>query len=381
MQYRKFGRLDWEVSALGFGLARLPSGGKDPDDIDIEASASMLRYAIDQGVNYVDAGWPSTIKSRESLSYVLREALADGYRAKIKIAATIPSAEIKSLADFDRHLEDLLKRLCADSIDFLVLGGLNRYTWPGLQDSGVLRRAEAAMASCKISHIGFFFHDQYQFLREILKAYDNWTLARFQCSLMDVDHHPGVSGLQLAADNGVGVVVSSPLLGGRLVRNIPDSAAAIWAEAKPQRSPAEWGLRWVWNHPEVATVVGDMTTLDQVKENFALADSALADSFTVLEELVINHVRDAYQALKPISCTACRGCMPCHQGIDAPRVFEIYNDAAMYGDTETAKALYHEEKHDLAACDECGTCANACGRHIPIPDWLKKAQAVLEEDR
>jgi predicted aldo/keto reductase-like oxidoreductase len=122
-----------------------------------------------------------------------------------------------------------------------------------------------------------------------------------------------------------------------------------------------------------------MSTLDQAKENAALADVALADSFTVPEELVINRVRDAYRALKPIPCTACRGCMPCHLDIDVPRIFEIFNDAAMYGDTATARAVYRLEKHNLADCNECGSCVNACGKKIPITDWLKKARQCYEQ--
>jgi predicted aldo/keto reductase-like oxidoreductase len=210
-------------------------------------------------------------------------------------------------------------------------------------------------------------------------AYDNWILAQFHYSFMDVDHHPGVSGLQLAAAKGLGVVVSKPLLGGRLIKNIPDSVAKIWSDAEPHRSPAEWALRWVWNHPEVSTAVCDMSTLKQVKENTALAGVTLADSFSVPEELVISRVRDAYRALKPIPCTACRGCMPCPQDIDVPRIFEIYNDAVMYGDTATARAIYRLEKHHLDDCTDCASCVNACGKKIPITDWLKKARSLLAE--
>jgi predicted aldo/keto reductase-like oxidoreductase len=372
MQYRKFGRLDWQVSALGFGLERLP-----PDEVK---TVKMLRLAIDSGINYLDIGWPFAQKNHERVSRALYEALSKGYREKIRIAATIPSIKIQTASDFDRHLEDLLQWLRADSLDFLLLGGLNRFTWPPLQEMNLLSHAEAAMVSKKIDYIGFFFHDQYQFLRDILEAYDNWSLAGFQYSFMDVDHHPGVSGLQLAASRGLGAVASGALLGGRLTKKIPDSVAAIWSGAKPRRTPAAWALRWVWNHPEVSTVVSDMSTLEQVKENAALADVAPADSFTVPEELVISRVRDAYRALKPIPCTACRGCMPCPQNIDVPRIFEIFNDAAMYGDIETAKSIYRLEKHCLEDCNECGACVSACGKQIPITDWLEKARAILTEN-
>lgn len=366
MKYRKFGKLDWQVSALGFGLECLPA--------DADESLKMLRYAIDSGVNFIDAGSPLALKTRPLF---LPIALDNAHRQKVKIAAAVPSVGINSSADFLRLLEDLLKTLDLGTLDFLVLGGLNRYTWHKLDELKIIKQVETALADKKIDHVGFFFHDQYQFLREIIAAYDNWTFCRFQYSFMDIDHHPGVSGLTYAASNGLAVVISKPLLGGRLTRSIPEKVAAVWNAAEPKRSPAEWALRWVWNHPEPSTVVVDMSTLEQVRENIALADSVQPETLTVPEELVVSRVRDAYRSLKPLPCTACRGCMPCPLGVDAPRIFEIYNDAVMYNDAVTGRDIYRLERHNIDDCNDCGTCAGKCGLGFPIPQWLKKARELL----
>jgi predicted aldo/keto reductase-like oxidoreductase len=64
--------------------------------------------------------------------------------------------------------------------------------------------------------------------------------------------------------------------------------------------------------------------------------------------------------------------MPCPRGIDVPRIFELYNDAVMYDDIETARSIYHEEGHDIGSCNGCGLCEETCGRNIAITDWLKK---------
>jgi predicted aldo/keto reductase-like oxidoreductase len=380
VKYRRFGRLDWEVSALGFGVAHLPLINNDPANIDEVESFKILRYAIDHGVNYLDIGSPFVMKNNRSLSRPLREALQDGYRQKIKIAASLPSVLINPSYDFEHYLNELLKWLQTDMVDFFLLGGLNRDTWPRVQGLDILRRAEEAVTDKRIGKIGFFFHDQFQFLRDIVEAYDNWALCEFQYSYMDVDHHPGVGGLKYAAEKGLGVVVSSPLLGGRLTREPPEPVAGIWGGAKPKRTLADWGLRWVWNHPEVSTIVCDMSTMEQVKANIALADSIEPERMTVSEELLINQVRDAYRNLRPISCTACRICMPCPQDIDVPRIFELYNDAIMYGDTGTARSIYRLERHHFDNCNECGTCENACGRKLPLLDWLRKARQLLVED-
>ena len=55
MQYRKFGKLDWEVSALGFGAMRLPVVNKNHSNVDEPEVIRMMRYAFDHSVNYVDS--------------------------------------------------------------------------------------------------------------------------------------------------------------------------------------------------------------------------------------------------------------------------------------------------------------------------------------
>jgi len=355
---------------------RLPLIDKAPANINEAESVKMIRYAIDHGVNYLDLGYPYNMRQHERLTRLISQALKDGYRQKIKLAASLPSLFINSSLDFDRYLNEQLRWLQTDRIDFYLLGGLDRETWPRLQRLDVLRWAEGAMADERIDKLGFSFHDHFQVLREIMDAYDNWALCQFQYSYMDVDHQPGVGGLKYAAEKGLAVVITEPLRGGRLTKEPLKSVARVWASAPQKRTLAEWGLRWVWNHPEVSTVVSGMSTMEQVVENVALADSAEPDSFSIQEEVLISQVREAYRKLRLIPCTFCRACMPCPQGIDVPRLFELYNDAIMYGDIETARSIYDMEQHDIDNCNECGVCVDACGKEIAIVDWLKKLSEI-----
>jgi hypothetical protein len=59
MLYRKFGKTNERVSILGFGCIRLPllSGG-DSSKIDEELATKLVRFAIDEGVNYIDTAYP-----------------------------------------------------------------------------------------------------------------------------------------------------------------------------------------------------------------------------------------------------------------------------------------------------------------------------------
>ena len=59
MQYRPFGKTGEQVSVLGYGCMRLPSldipfGGEKIDEAE---AIRLIRYAIDQGINYVDTAF------------------------------------------------------------------------------------------------------------------------------------------------------------------------------------------------------------------------------------------------------------------------------------------------------------------------------------
>ncbi|MCK4287129.1 MAG: aldo/keto reductase, partial [Candidatus Lokiarchaeota archaeon] len=80
MKYRKMGSLEWEVSALGFGAMRLPMNQQMR--VDEEEAIKMIRYAIDNGVNYVDTAYPYHNGESE---VVVGKALKDGYREKVHL--------------------------------------------------------------------------------------------------------------------------------------------------------------------------------------------------------------------------------------------------------------------------------------------------------
>jgi len=364
--------LEWQASVLGFGTRCLPD--------DETKATRMLRYAIDHGVNYLNLPYLYNASQREDLGRFIGRALQGGYREKIKIAAGLPAALMNFRLDFERYLNTQLQLLQIDRLDLFLIAGLDRQTWPKLPLSEVLRAAETAMANGRLGYVGFAFHDDFQTLRTIIEAYDNWTLCQFQYSFMDIDHHPGVGGVKYAAEKGLAVVIAEPLKRGRLACKLPRGVTEIWT-GMSEYSPAARALRWVWNQPEIATVVSDMNSLEQVKENIVLADKAAADTLTVPEELLINKVRDAYLKLKSIPCTACRGCMPCPLGIDVPRIFELYNDAIIYNNLEIPRSIYLDEGHRIEDCNECGLCMKACGRRISITDWLQKARGLLTGDK
>lgn len=410
MRYRKFGALDWEVSVLGLSLGGLPldapaeeaglgreSGTARAAEAAEAASAPeadpvrlvrLIRHALDHGVNYLDLGHPYDLAHQRRVAEVAGRALRGGYREKAKIAVTIPvpagvaTGGATCAGDFDHHLDTQLEWLGTDYADFCVFDRIDRQTWPMVKERGLLQAAERALADGRVGSLGFALHDQHRVLRQVMSEYDRWTFAQFRYSYMDVAHDPGSVGLVYAAGEGLAVVVTEPLKRGRLAKQPPAEVQEAWPSASEGRSLVEWALGFVWNQPAVATAVTAVDTMEQLVENVALADQAAAGDLTVRDELAINRVRDAYQALKPIDCSYCRPCMPCPDGIDIPRVFEIFNDAIMYDDVKTASAIYRAEGHRADLCTGCGACETRCTRRTPLPiiEWLAAAAGLLGSD-
>jgi predicted aldo/keto reductase-like oxidoreductase len=376
MQYRTFGRLDWKPSALGFGAMRLPTIDGEPGRIDESEAARMIRFAIDQGVNYVDTAYPYHQGTSEPF---LGQALLDGYRERIRLATKLPSWKIEGEGDFDRYLDEQLERLRTEHIDFYLLHGLNAGSWAKIRDFGVLRWAEGALADGRVGHLGFSFHDKYEVFKEIVDASDSWTFCQIQYNLMDVEYQAGTRGLNYAASRGLAVVVMEPLRGGLLARNVPPAVQEMWDSAPRKRSPADWALQWVWNHPEVSVVLSGMSSMEQVKQNVASAGESGPGTLRDEELELVARVREKYRELGRIPCTDCQYCLPCPNGVNIPRVFEIYNDAKIYGDEQSARISYAwlEEEQRADLCLECHECLEKCPQQIEIPDWLSKAHELL----
>jgi predicted aldo/keto reductase-like oxidoreductase len=376
MNYRKFGKLDWKASALGFGTMRLPVINGDQSKVDESEVTRMLRYAIDHGVNYIDSAWGY---HRGYSEVAIEKALRDGYREKVKIATKLPVPDVNTYEDFDRFLNESLERLKTDKIDFYLLHHLNKTRWPKVRDLGILKWADGALADGRIGYFGFSFHDSFDVLQEIINAYDKWTVCQIQYNYMDEELQAGTRGLEFAHKKGLAVVIMEPIRGGRLARP-PEKVAKMWANAPVQRTPPEWALRWVWNHPEVTLALSGMSNMQQVIENVSYAENSQPHNLTADELTLIGRVRDAYLS-QGVSCTACRYCMPCPNGVDIPRTFSFYNDAMIYGDTARPRRDYSRSNPAERAdnCIKCEQCVEKCPQKLAIPELLEKAHAFLME--
>jgi hypothetical protein len=379
MLYRTVPKTGDNLSILGFGCMRLPSTGTG--GVDEERAIRQIRHAIDSGVNYFDT---APIYHLGKSEQVLGKALAGGYREKVRIATKLPHWEVFEREDMDRILNGQLKMLQTDHIDYYLLHSLAGSSFRIMRDLGVLGFLDAAKKDGRIRNAGFSFHGNVEDFKEIVDAYD-WQFCQIQYNYLDEQNQAGTEGLRYAAAKGLAVMIMEPLRGGNLAGRLPDSIRKIWDEAPVNRSPAEWGLRWVWDHPEVTVVLSGMNDEAHIEENLKVAGEALPGSLTPEERMLIDRVRDEYRRLMKVGCTGCGYCMPCPSGVDIPGCFAAYNAHALFPHDPAGKFQYmgHHgglmgEKSYAGLCRQCGKCAKACPQHLPIPALMKDVSREME---
>ncbi len=367
MLYRHMNKADRKLSILGFGCMRLP---QTPDlHIDEPKATEMIWYAIDRGVNYLDTAY--VYHNGESEPFLGR-ALSGDYRGKVNLATKLPVWMVEKRDDMDRILNDQLTRLQTDHIDFYLLHGLKSSTWNRALDLNVTEFLDGALSDGRISHAGFSFHDEFGIFKEIVDAYD-WTLCQIQYNFMGEEIQAGTEGLTYAAGKGLGIVIMEPLRGGLLTRESTEIKKA-WASSGVSRTPAEWGLRWLWNKPEITVVLSGMSTMTQVKENLKYAQDGTPGALTAPELAAYDSVKAVYRERMKVPCTQCRYCQPCPGGIKIPECFAAYNDAFIYEDATSAKDSYNADMENggsASECQDCGVCESLCPQQIPIRAYLK----------
>lgn len=375
MLYRTMPRTGDSVSILGFGCMRFPLDAEGK--IDEPRSTEMLHSAIDRGVNYIDTAWPYHGGESEP---VVGRALEGGYREKVFLATKLPTWMVETSSDMDRLLDEQLKKLRTDHIDYYLLHSLNADRWGIMKRNGYEKFLERALADGRILRAGFSFHDQLPLFKEIVDDWP-WHFCQIQYNFLDTNYQAGTEGLKYAAERNIGMVIMEPLRGGNLAQNVPDAMMRIWSESPKKLSPAGWALRWIWDHPEVGVVLSGMTTESDLDDNLSAAEEGAPNSLTPAEREMISRVTTEYRTRMKVGCTACQYCMPCPAGVNIPECFNRYNIAFMFDDVERAKATYPvflKPGARASACVQCGACEEKCPQNLPIREHLASVTELLE---
>jgi len=322
MKYRKLGKTGFKVSEISLGTWQV--GGRWGSPFDPVLAESILREAIDGGVNFIDtADVYSDGESEKAIGKILKQSGKKIYVAT-KCGRKIQPHNNKGYtpAALRGYVEDSLKRLDIECIDLIQLHcpPTEVYYRPE-----IFGEFEKLKQEGKILNLGVSIEK----VEEGLKAmeFENVTTIQLIYNIFRQRPHEKLFGM--AKEKNVGIIVRVPLASGLLSGKFsPETRFApgdhrffnrsgmmfdkgetfsgvkyeqgLQAVAKlikifPENtSLTNVALRWILMHKEVSCVIPGSSSPEQVKTNLQ------AESFRPLSENQMEEIRKLYEAeIKP----------------------------------------------------------------------------------
>ena len=377
MKYRKLGRIDKKVSALGFGCMRLPAIKPGEPTILREETIPLIRKGIDSGINYIDTAFPYHGKESE---IVVGLALKDGYREKVMLATKCPVGlpDFTKPSHYDNYLNMQLKKLDVDYLDFYLFHGINEKAFKEkVLGLNLIDRAQAAQRKGKIKYIGFSFHDKPEVLKEIIDT-DVFDLMLVQYNIIDQVNDEMIN---YAGKKGLAVAIMGTVGGGRLAGSPPDSMIE-WS-SQGRSNFVDLAFKFVLKNPNVSVALSGMGSEKMLQDNLELTNRDNYDLYVDDEESRIEKIAKKFKELSDNVCTGCGYCMPCPNEVNIKLIFNFLIRYQIYG-VEEAKQHYNQigkvrwaPGKNAEACVQCEECLEKCPQNIPIIEQLKEAHQLL----
>lgn len=369
MIYKQF--QDLQLSALGLGCMRLPVIDGDDSRVDEKLTAKMVDYAIEHGVNYFDTAYGYHNGNSE---VALGKALATHPRDSFYLADKFPGYDLANMDKVEGIFEEQLRRCGVDHFDFYLFHNVyERNVDPYLdeQSYGILPYLLKQKEAGRIRHLGFSVHGSFDVMKKFLDAYGkHMEFCQVQLNYIDWHFQDAKAKVDYLDKLGIPVWVMEPLRGGKLAA-LSEASTAKLAEMRPEETACGWAFRFLQSVPGVTMTLSGMSNMEQLEQNIATYQTDQPLTSEEFDALVA--LGDSMTSADVLPCTACRYCTShCPQGLDIPRLLELYNEHVFTGGgfiAPMAVGAMPEDKRP-GACIGCGACAAVCPQQIDIPAAL-----------
>ena len=313
MVYRKLGNSGLIVSAVALGTMQF--GGKmNVGNLDQKATDEMVKFALDQGINFIDTADVYSLGESETL---LGNSLK-GIREEIVLATKVrlPMSDNfnrsgSTRVNIMRGIESSLKRLQTDYIDLYQVHGWDSNT--PLEET--LRTLNDLVRQGKVRYIGLSNYLAWQAatavgMQERLNL-EKFATAQLYYSL--VGRGLETDWLSFAEYHNMGILVWSPLAGGFLSAKYekgkkPQSGTRFSEAGQFVTFDREWGFRivdeikkvakrhgvsparvsigWLLSRPMISSVIIAGRKIEHLKDNIEAVNLKLTDEdFAQLDEV------------------------------------------------------------------------------------------------
>ena len=297
MKYRRFGRTNWQISEIGYGMWGM-AGWTGSDDAE---SLASLQRSIDLGCNFFDTAWAYGDGHSEEL---LGKALSANPNQKLCIATKVPpkNREWPSKREFSldvsyppeyvfEYVDKSLRNIGVDALDLIQY-----HTWEDqwLDDERTDRTIEELRASGKVRFVGISMNRWEP--SNGIRAVKSGLIDAVQVIYNIFDQNPEDELLPACRAHDVGVIARVPFDEGSLTGTlslqstwpagdwrstyfVPENlrASVEHADALKPLVPAgsnmaEIALRFILNNPDVATIIPGMRKIKNVEANIVASD-------------------------------------------------------------------------------------------------------------
>ena len=363
-----------DVAKLGFGLMRLP---RNEDKLfDIPTICDMVDEFLAAGCTYFD-----TARVYDGSEWAASKALVerhprDSFTLATKCAAWLGNkTREQAIATFETSLE----RTGAGYFDFYLLHNVGNQRTQVFEDWGMFDWGTSLKKKGLVRNFGFSFHDNAELLRRLLETYPEVDFVQLQINWADWEDGNVQSrkNWEVCREFEKPFVIMEPIKGGTLAHP-PEPVMEILREAEPDRTAAEWALRFAMNREGLITALSGMRSVEDVKRNVATWKALTP--LTEHELATFDRARAKLAELNVVPCTGCHYCMKkCPVEMNIGGILESYNRLFIYGEKD-ALGWYKWEARDRKAseCLHCHQCESVCPQHIEIVSYLEKAAEALE---
>jgi len=300
MEYRQLGRSGFKVPALSFGTGTFGGKGdlfKAWGDVDVKEASDMVDMCLEHGVSLFDT---ADIYSQGAAEVILGSAIK-GRRDQVLIStkgtfrfSDNPNAVGSSRFHLINACEGSLKRLGTDHIDLYQLHGFDAMT----PVEETLRALETLVQSGKIRYVGCSNFSGWHLMKSLAVSerygFEKYIAYQGYYSLIGRDYENEL--MPLAVDQGVGLLVWSPLGWGRLTGKIdrqnpnPPSVSRLHATVsygppiadeylfrvvdvlkdianETGKSIPQIAINWLLQRPTVSSVILGARNKEQLRDN------------------------------------------------------------------------------------------------------------------
>jgi len=297
LRYRKFGRTNWQVSEIGYGMWGI-AGWTGSDDAE---SLASLQRSIDLGCNFFDTAWAYGDGHSEEL---LGKALRANPGKKLYVATKVPpkNRQWPSKREFSldvsyppeyvfEYVEKSLRNIGADTLDLIQY-----HTWEDhwLDDDRAIRTIEQLRSSGKVRAVGISMNRWEPW--NGIRAVKSGLIDAVQVIYNIFDQNPEDQLFPACRAHDVAVIARVPFDEGSLtghltlqstwpaddwrstyfvpenLRTSVEHADALKPLIPAGSNMAEMALRFILNNPDVSTIIPGMRKIKNVEANIAASD-------------------------------------------------------------------------------------------------------------